>query len=250
VRHTNYDAIAATYDRRYIEEDYGDIERALVAFIGNSGRRVLEVGCGTGHWLQRLQLPNMAVEIDLSSAMLSRARAKVASGRLIQGRAEHLPFVDSSFDRLFCINAHHHFADKRHFLKEARRVLGTGGSVMAIALDPHNGADQWWVYDYFDGTLDIDKARYPSCEQLRTWMNETGFADTYTREVLHLPGDMSASDALGKRIITPDYTSQLAVLTRPEYDAGIARIRAALGRNDALRLSSDLRIYATYGTAA
>jgi ubiquinone/menaquinone biosynthesis C-methylase UbiE len=248
VRHTNYDKIAATYDRRYSEEKYGDIERALITFVGDAQERVLEVGCGTGQWLQRLQ--KWIAGIDVSWAMLARARAKLPAGRLIHGRAEELPFIDGSFNRVFCINAHHHFADKLRFLKEVRRVLRPSGSMMTIALDPHNGADQWWVYDYFEGTLDIDKARYPSCEQLRTWMHVAGFVDTYTREVLHLPGDMSASEALNRELIGPDYTSQLAVLTAEEYASGIQRIRAALDNDEALRLFADLRVYATYGTRA
>ena len=46
MRCTDYDEIAVTYDRRYEEQDYAGIERALIEFVG-SRSRVLEVGCGT-----------------------------------------------------------------------------------------------------------------------------------------------------------------------------------------------------------
>lgn len=121
---------------------------------------------------------------------------------------------------------------------------------MTIALDPHTGIDQWWVYDYFDGTLDIDRQRYPSCDQLRAWMRDAGLSNVDTREVQHLPGDVTARDALQKGIVSPDHTSQLAVLTREEFETGIARIRSALHENEAVRLTADLRVYATYGTVA
>jgi len=248
MRHTNYEPIAATYDGRYADEDYAGIERALIDFIGKPCR-VLEVGCGTGHWLQVVQTHNINVAgVDLSWPMLSRARAKLANPYLAQARAEDLPFEGERFDRLFCINAHHHFTDKLKFFQEAYRVLTPGGSMMTIALDPHNGKDQWWVYDYLEGTLDIDKERYPACEQLRAWMGDVGFSNIYTNEVQYLPSDVAAREALQNGLVSPAHTSQLAVLIKEEFDAGLERIRAALLEDDSLRLSADLRVYATYGT--
>jgi SAM-dependent methyltransferase len=248
VRHTNYDDIAGAYDRRYSENDYSGIEHALSEFVGSQARRVLEVGCGTGHWVQLLHERHVRIiGIDRSPAMLAHARSK-RPGSLVRALAEGLPLADRSIDRLFCINAHHHFPEKRTFLTEAYRVLRPGGSMMTIALDPHNGRDQWWIYDYFEGTLDIDKQRYPSCEALRAWMGDVGFSNVYTREVQHLPGDVAAREALQNGMVSPNHTSQLAVLTTNEFDAGMARIRAGIARDDSLRLSADLRVYATYGT--
>lgn len=250
VRHTNYDDVAATYDRRYAEDDYSGIEQALIDFLGSRSRHVLEVGCGTGHWLERLRSQDHeAIGLDLSSEMLARARAKLMGGLLTRARAEALPFADRRFERLFCINAHHHFSDRRQAFLEARRVLRPGGSIMTVALDPHTGTDQWWVYDYFEGTLEIDRQRYPSCQQIREWMSDAGFVDTFSREVQHIPGDMSADEALQSGMVSPGLTSQLAVLTSDEFSAGIARIRAALDNDSTTRLSADLRVYATYGIA-
>ena len=250
MRHTNYNELADTYDRRYEDEDYSGIEQALVDFVGSSSQRVLEVGCGTGHWLWKLQKLNIsAIGVDPAWPMLSRARARLGSGGVIRARAEDLPFRSGVFDRLFSINAHHHFTDKRRAIEEAHRVLRPGGTLMLIALDPHTGVDQWWIYDYFPGTLDIDKERYPSCGQIRAWMNAAGFADTHTREVQHLPGDVSAHEALESGVVDPVHTSQLAVLTADEFSAGVGRIRAALARDGNTRLLADLRMYGTYGIA-
>ena len=55
MRHTNYDEVAATYDHRYDDEDYSGIEQALVDFAGPAPIRVVELGCGTGHWLAQLR---------------------------------------------------------------------------------------------------------------------------------------------------------------------------------------------------
>ena len=49
-RVTDYDSIAGRYDRRYQIHEYAGVRAALVDFAGES-RAVVEVGCGTGHWL-------------------------------------------------------------------------------------------------------------------------------------------------------------------------------------------------------
>ncbi len=146
--HVNYDSIAATYDRRYLENDYSGVERALMAFVGsNVTGRVLEVGCGTGHWLQLLGESGLRVAgVDASGNMLTYARARARGAALAHGRAEHLPWGSQTFERVFCINALHHFEDKVGFLTEARRVLVPGGQVMTVGLDPHTGTDRWYIY--------------------------------------------------------------------------------------------------------
>ena len=51
-RSVDYDHIARTYDRRYQEYQYPGVEQALLQFAASRpGLQVLEVGCGTGHWL-------------------------------------------------------------------------------------------------------------------------------------------------------------------------------------------------------
>ena len=99
--------------------------------------------------------------LDVSHQMLARARTQASQAELVQGRAEHLPWGNALFDRVFCINAFHHFRDKLAFLAEARRVLRPNGRVLVVGLDPHSESDRWFIYDYFTGTREIDKCRYP-----------------------------------------------------------------------------------------
>src|SRR5205085_11480044 len=126
----------------------------------------LEAGCGTGHWLRRMAAGCAAglriVGIDTSAEMLQQARLPGGSVELAQATAEALPLADASFDRVYCVNALHHFAGKAIFIADARRVLRSGGGFMTIGLDPHAQLDRWWIYDYFDGALESDLRRYPS----------------------------------------------------------------------------------------
>jgi ubiquinone/menaquinone biosynthesis C-methylase UbiE len=252
--HVNYDSIAAGYDRRYLENDYSGVERALGAFVGPEvSGRVLEVGCGTGHWLRLLSENAIRViGLDASGKMLAFARTTAPEAALAQGRAEQLPWADQTFERVFCINAFHHFENKRGFLSEARRVLVPGGQIMTVGLDPHIGTDRWYIYEYFEPVLSIDKLRYPASHQIRGWMHALQFSGVRTSEVQHLPVRLSARPALEQGRLDKCVTSQLAVLPDEEYQRGVERIRRALESAEAvgesLYLTADLRLYATFGS--
>jgi ubiquinone/menaquinone biosynthesis C-methylase UbiE len=98
----DYDTIASTYDRRYLENDYSGIEKALIAFVGQNPARVLEVGCGTGHWLRLLSEEGIRVAgLDASIGMLARAQAQTPRTALVHGLAQHLPWATESFDLFF-----------------------------------------------------------------------------------------------------------------------------------------------------
>jgi SAM-dependent methyltransferase len=250
-RVTDYDALAAGYDLRYRHYDYRAIRDALSAFLGAgplSG--VLEVGCGTGHWLREMAgRAGRVAGIDLSAEMIARA---VGSGAmLVRARAEALPWAGQAFDRLVCLNALHHFTDRDAFFAEARRVLTPGGGLLSVGLDPHADRDTWWVYDFFPETRSIDLARYPAVRTLRGELVRADFSWSESCEVEVFEHVVSARDALDRGLVSRHFSSQLAVLSDDEFDAGVARIRDGMaeaareGRE--LTLASELHLFATTG---
>jgi SAM-dependent methyltransferase len=253
-RRADYEQIAHTYDKRYERNQYAGVEQALRQFIGNQpGLHILEVGCGTGHWLEALQEPGRYLAgLDTSAGMLAKAQMRVQGVPLIRGEAEYLPLPDHSFDRVFCINAIHHFPNKPAFLTEVRRVLRPGGVLLSVGLDPHRGLDHWHVYDYFQESLAIDRQRYPSAEVFREWMTIAGFEDCSTQEVEHWSLRVPAREALEQGRLEKAATSQLSILTDVEYERGIQRIWDDIERADEegrmLFLTVDLRLYGTAGS--
>lgn len=252
-RVTDYDSISSEYDRRYRGQAYAGTEQALSEFVGNDGKvAVLEVGCGTGHWLKVLTgRTGFLAGLDLSANMLQRARAEAPATPLVRGRAETLPYRAQSFDRVFCINAFHHFADKPGFLAEARRVLRPGGGLISVGLDPHAGLDRWWVYDYFQETLELDRQRYPATEELRRVMSRLGFLRCETFVAEHVSAQLPVRTAIERGILAQSYTSQLTILSKQEYQAGLDRVTRATNAEQAkgteLVLVADIRLYATVG---
>ncbi|MCC6337113.1 MAG: methyltransferase domain-containing protein [Myxococcales bacterium] len=108
--------------------------------------RVLDVGCGVGHW-GRLLLPRCApgatlTGVDREPLWVKEAQARADRARLpakyVEGTAQALPFPDASFDFATCQTVLLHVPDPVAVLKELRRVVVPGGLV-AVA-EPVNQA--------------------------------------------------------------------------------------------------------------
>ena len=244
--HTNYDEVAPTYDQRYARNRYPGVEDGLQRFAGQLPRRILEVGCGSGHWLASLTATgHEAIGIDASAGMLAKAKAKVPPAQLVRGQAEALAFATASFERVVIINALHHFSDPRRAIWEARRVLCTDGSVLIVGLDPACAPDSWCIYDFFAGTLQRDRQRFPSGETIRGWLQEAGFARCHTYIVEQIEKDLSAKEALASGELARHSTSQLSELSDQAYAEGLAAIEAAIADDETLRLRARLHLFAT-----
>lgn len=98
---TDCERLAETYDRQCADETYAPVERYLVARAGAGD--VLEVGCGTGHWLEvRAAHCAHTFGVDPSAAMLAGACRR---GPVARGRVESLSFAPASFDAVITLNA-------------------------------------------------------------------------------------------------------------------------------------------------
>lgn len=134
-----FDEQAPIYD----EGMQGDHARALYPCILDEARRamegtpvpsVLDVGCGTGMLSERLlsALPSCRLAgIDLSPAMVERARARLAGrAEVREADAERLPFHDGVFDLVVCNDSFHHYPDPDRAAFQMWRVLRKGGALV------------------------------------------------------------------------------------------------------------------------
>ncbi len=88
--------------------------------------RIVEVGCGTGHftrWLDRRGCS--VVGVDLSAAMLSEARG-ANQIPLVQADAHRLPFADNVFDLTTFVTTLEFLEAPQEALAEAARVASRG----------------------------------------------------------------------------------------------------------------------------
>ena len=96
--------------------------------------RVLEVGVGTGLSLPLFPPDTHVYGVDISRAMLARARGRAADpGRaLIEGDVAHLPFRDGSFDGVLASYVVSAVPDPVAMLREVRRVAKPGARIVLL----------------------------------------------------------------------------------------------------------------------
>lgn len=135
-----YEREAPEYDRKRTPTGSADEvhsaadEIVLQLSPGWGGRRVLEIGVGTGRWTTLLLKQGArVVGLDISPSMVRIAAEKIRDSQmggnaaLLLADAAKLPFKASSFDGLLCLNVFSHLRDHQQCLREVARVLRPGG---------------------------------------------------------------------------------------------------------------------------
>jgi malonyl-CoA O-methyltransferase len=137
-----YDRWAPTYD----EDGNPTValeERAFRAWLTGRnvrGRRILDLGCGTGrHALALARRGAQVVGVDPSQGMLARACAKPGAGRvawILAPAGERLPLCSKRFDAVVSALVLEHVADLEGFFREARRAARPGAPLYVSAMHP------------------------------------------------------------------------------------------------------------------
>jgi len=115
-----------------------DLARDLGGTAGYTTVTALDLGCGAGHAAYALAEGGAEVTAyDLSAEMLAvveeeAARRGLTALHVRQGAAERLPLAEDSFDLVVTRYSAHHWAYVPAALREARRVLRPGGTLVVI----------------------------------------------------------------------------------------------------------------------
>jgi len=141
----HFDGVAEEYDESLPDHVMAHLTARRVAFsraLVSSGK-VLDVGCGTGRFLESMSAPGYELTgIDISAGMLEEARERGLD--VVEGSSGEMPFADDSFDLVVTFAVLHHLIDPelvRATLREIVRVTRPGGS--AVVWD-HNPNNPYW----------------------------------------------------------------------------------------------------------
>jgi len=164
-----------------------------------AGRRIADVGCGTGRHAVRLaQAGAKVVALDVSSGMLAKARAKDPTGEVLfccHRLPEPLPLPDGSCDHVLFALVGEHVTALKDIYRDFARVLGPGGSVVFTALHPAMNLRGITARFFDPGTG----------REVRVEAHEHTFADY----VNPIPGSGLALAEVVERKVTPE-TARLA----------------------------------------
>ncbi|PIZ71645.1 hypothetical protein COY07_04535 [Candidatus Peregrinibacteria bacterium CG_4_10_14_0_2_um_filter_43_11] len=130
---TGYARYAHEYDQS--ERHWDSFERNNLApyFQQASGKKVLDVGAGTGRISQKLFDAGADVTaLDISPEMLEILSQKNGLIETVEGDMEETPFEDESFDMIFSSLAMVHLKKIEPFLDECYRILKDEGKMVLV----------------------------------------------------------------------------------------------------------------------
>lgn len=214
---------AADYD--LLRPGFAEVEEILVHEGDLRGRRVLDVGCGTGRFAARLADREHAKVwgVDREPRMIEVAKARGSRARFKVAEAERLPFKDAWFERATMVLAVHH-VDRPRAFAELQRVLQPGGRYVCMTFDP-DYFEHGNLVRYFPSMLDVDRARFPDEAALRRELAAAGFGDV---RVLREPRRDRVPRETVLAGIRARHISTFDLISDAEYRAGLERAEREL----------------------
>jgi 2-amino-4-hydroxy-6-hydroxymethyldihydropteridine diphosphokinase len=213
--------------RPFSEFDIEVFDAAISALGDIAGRRVLDVGCGTGRFTRRLASRGARVTgFDRSETMLDAARATpfVCDGippAYVRGDA-NIALPEGPFDAITAFYALQ-YLDVSDFCRRAIAALAPGGKIV-LASFPHRHFAESEFAVFFPSMAAIDMARFPSRQRLESALTGAGFSSVATSMIVAEMQNQAeiVIDKVGRK-----YLSSFHLLPDDEFRVGVAAMRKA-----------------------
>lgn len=188
-----YDEFAAGYDdgrdvgyHKLIDDQAAELVRRV-----GEGKRVLEVGCGTGLVLGRIaEFASAAKGIDISPGMLTHAKDRNLDVQ--EADCTDLPFEDASFDVACSFKVLAHVPNFDAAVAEMVRVVRPGGH---LVIDIYNRASIRYLIKRLFGPRKTSATFDEGAIETRFW--------NLAEALAHVPERTQLVDVAGIRVMTP-----------------------------------------------
>ncbi|MNG59711.1 Malonyl-[acyl-carrier protein] O-methyltransferase [compost metagenome] len=147
---------AGSYDAAAVlQRDVG--ERLLGMGAEHRGERLLDAGCGTGHFSRRWrELGKQVTALDLAPGMLAFARRQQAADHYLLGDIENVPLPAAAVDICFSSLVVQWCSDLPRALAELYRVTRPGGLILFSTLAEGSLAELGDAWQQVDGERHVN----------------------------------------------------------------------------------------------
>jgi SAM-dependent methyltransferase len=223
----DFSRVAATYDElRPVAANWWEVFDLLVTEGDLLGRRVLDIGCGTGRVAAALAERGSRVwGVEPEPRMAELARERLSTVKIAP--AEQLPFKDGWFERAVMVLVIH-LLDRPKAFADALRILGPDGRLAIATFDPAH-FERYWLNRFFPSLEAIDRARFPEPPALQRELEEAGFGSVRLRP-LSQQAAIGREEALAR--VRGHFISTLQFLDEEEYRRGLEQMERELGERN------------------
>jgi ubiquinone/menaquinone biosynthesis C-methylase UbiE len=220
----DYTGISKIYDSyRSYPDDL--IKRIIELGRIGRGKKVLDLGCGTGNIARQIKnnIDADLIGVDVSLDMLKVATSKSLEVIGIDIDNQPLPFRDSSFDTVIGAYVIHQIKNLNFMLSEIYRVLRDG--VLVLLTSSHKQIEDQHpiIKDFFPSYVGIDKGRFPDIDRIDYVLESLSFKDIRHEEVTveNIPIDYEYLQKVKNK-----YVSTYHLMPQGEFENGIAKLEA------------------------
>jgi ArsR family transcriptional regulator len=181
-----FDSVAAKWQTMRDESLGGFDLPAKIAEIMPQVQTCADLGCGSGETLAAMsgKAQNL-IGVDNSAKMLEAARELLGDAASLRiGDLAHLPLAEAETDFVSMSLVLHHLPDPAGAVREALRVLKSGGTIVIADFDAHGREEMRTRFG--DRRLGFEPHEIPK------WLAMAGFSDI-EREALDLTSGLTVS---------------------------------------------------------
>lgn len=226
-------------DYNEISKKYDDVRSADLKLINlfsdevgiSDKTRILDFGCGTGNYADKLQRVTGAkiFGVEPSDGMRDNAKAKNSNIKIFKGNHEKIPFENSFFDFIYMTDVIHHVPDIEIMFNEFKRVLKIDGKV-CVATQSHKQIENRFYVKYFPSTAKVDKERYPDIKEIILTGQKEGLE--YIKSVIYGDDEPVRVGQEFVKLVEKKGYSMLHLIEDDEYIQGLKQLKNDVKNGD------------------
>lgn len=161
-----YDLYASLYDESLGFLNSFEKDEILKMFRDLKGKKVLDLGCGTGRLIRDIRnYGGTVIAVDISEEMLKIVEKKYPDVEMVCADAKNLPFNEGEFDVVVASFLIVHLKTLEQVFAEVYRILKDGGIFIVTNINQRkapklkiNGGDKIVITSYYHRPQDVIKA--------------------------------------------------------------------------------------------